>query len=135
MSGARAAFERKLNGPMVPQACARDRMVLSVVINFSSKVYSKSLLKGSPLSCTSLEEVISCPEVWRPIFCKSKKDLYLDPEVWRPIFWKVKRIYILFQKYGGRYLKKYCSLIYFVVSVGIAIYTIVKYVPFIIKAT
>ena len=24
-------------------------------INFSSKVYSKSLLKGSPLSCTSLE--------------------------------------------------------------------------------
>ena len=37
-------------------------------INFSSKVYSKSLLKGSPLSCTSREEVISCPEVWRPIF-------------------------------------------------------------------
>ena len=27
MSGARAAFERKLNGPMVPQAGARDRMV------------------------------------------------------------------------------------------------------------
>ena len=24
-------------------------------INFSSEVYSKSLLKGSPLSCTSLE--------------------------------------------------------------------------------
>ena len=54
MSGARAAFERKLNGPMVPQAGARDRMVQSVVINFSSKVYSKSLLKGSPLLCTSL---------------------------------------------------------------------------------
>ena len=33
---------------------ARDRMVQAVVINFSSKVYSKSLLKGSPLSCTSL---------------------------------------------------------------------------------
>ena len=31
---------------MVPQAGARDRMVQSVVINFSSKVYSKSLLKG-----------------------------------------------------------------------------------------
>ena len=42
-------------------------------INFLSKVYSKSLLKGSPLSCTSLEEVISCQEVWRPIFCKSKE--------------------------------------------------------------
>ena len=27
MSGARAAFERKLNGPMVPQMGARDRMV------------------------------------------------------------------------------------------------------------
>ena len=27
MSGARAAFERKLNGPMVPQAGAQDRMV------------------------------------------------------------------------------------------------------------
>ena len=27
MSGARAAFEQKLNGPMVPQAGARDRMV------------------------------------------------------------------------------------------------------------
>ena len=48
---------------MVPQAGARDRMVplphplsmvQSVVINFLSKVYSKSLLKGPPLSCTSL---------------------------------------------------------------------------------
>ena len=29
-------------------------MVQSVVINFSSNVYSKSLLKGSPLLCTSL---------------------------------------------------------------------------------
>ena len=49
------AFEWKLNGPMVPQAGARDRIVQSVVINFSSKVHSKSLLKGSPLLCTSLE--------------------------------------------------------------------------------
>ena len=47
---------------MVPQAKgARDRMenVLEFIINitmetnFSSKVFSKSLLKGSPLSCTS----------------------------------------------------------------------------------
>ena len=49
------AFERKLNGPMVPQVGARERMVQSVVTNFSSKVYSKSLLKGSPLLCTLLE--------------------------------------------------------------------------------
>ena len=41
---------------------------ITMEINFLSKAYSKSLLKGSPLSCTSLEEVISCPEVWRPIF-------------------------------------------------------------------
>ena len=27
MSGAQAAFEQKLNGPMVPQVSARDRMV------------------------------------------------------------------------------------------------------------
>ena len=27
MSGVQAAFEQKLNGPMVPQAGARDRMV------------------------------------------------------------------------------------------------------------
>ena len=63
---------------------------------------------------------------------ESKKDVYLVPEVW-----KVKRIYILFQKYGGRYFEKvlFINLFYFVVSIGIAIYTIVKYVPFIVKAT
>ena len=43
-------------------------MNITMELNFSSKVYSKSLLKGLPLSCTSLEEVISCPEVWRLIF-------------------------------------------------------------------
>ena len=59
---------------------------ITMEISFSIKVYSKSLLKGSPLSCTSLEEVISCPEVWRPIFCKSKENRYLV------------------QKYGDRYV-------------------------------
>ena len=51
---------------MVPQAKlatgTRDRMEnvleyiinITMEINFSSKVYSKSLLKGLPLSCTSL---------------------------------------------------------------------------------
>ena len=66
---------------------------------------------------------------------ESKKDLYLVPKVWRQIFWKVKRIYILSRSMEADSLKKYCSLIYFVVSIGIAIYTIVKYVPFIVKAT
>ena len=42
-------------------------------INFSSKVYSKSLLKGSPLSCTSLEEVISCPEYGGRYFAKVRR--------------------------------------------------------------
>ena len=50
---------------------------------------------------------------------ESKKDLYL---VW---------------KYGGRYFEKvlFIGLFCFVVSIGIAIYTIVKYVPFIVKVT
>ena len=50
---------------------------------------------------------------------ESKKDLYLV------------------QKYGGRYFEKvlFIDLFYFVVSIGIAICTIVKYVPFIVKAT
>ena len=51
MSGAQAAFEQKLNGPMVPEAGAQDRMIQSVVINFSSKVYSKSLLKKGLKKC------------------------------------------------------------------------------------
>ena len=68
---------------------------------------------------------------------ESKKDLYLVPGVWRPIFWKVKRIYILFQKYGGRYFEivLFINLFYFEVSICIAMHTIVKYVPFIIKTT
>ena len=64
-------------------------------INFSGKVYSKSLLKGSPLSCTSLEEVISCPGVWRLIFCKSKENQYLVQKYGGRYFAKVKRIDIL----------------------------------------
>ena len=63
-------------------------MVQSVVINFSSKVYSKSLLKGSPLLCTSLEKVISCSRSIEADILESKKDLYLVPEVWRLIFRK-----------------------------------------------
>ena len=64
-------------------------------INFLSKVYSKSLLKGSPLSCTSLEKVVSCPEVWRLIFCKSKGNQYLLQKYGGRYFAKVKRIDIL----------------------------------------
>ena len=68
---------------------------ITMEINFSSKVYSKSLLKGSPLSCTSLEEVISSLEVWRSIFCKSKENQYLVQKYGGQYFAKVKRIDIL----------------------------------------
>ena len=68
---------------------------ITMEINFSSKVYSKSLLKGSPLSCTSLGEVISCPEVWRPILCKSKENRHLVQKYGGRYFAKVKRIDIL----------------------------------------
>ena len=45
---------------------------------------------------------------------ESKKDLYLVPEVWRKILWKVKRIYILSRSMEADILKKYCTLIYFI---------------------
>ena len=79
---------------------------IAMEINFSSKVYSKSLLKGSPLSCTSLEEVISCPEVWRPIFCKSKENRYLVQKYGSRYFAKVKRIDILSRSMEADILQK-----------------------------
>ena len=55
------------------------RTILLVIfireINFSSNVYSKSLLKGSPLSCTSLEEIISSLIMDTDILEKGKKDI------------------------------------------------------------
>ena len=90
---------------------------IAMEINFSSKVYSKSLLKGSPLSCTSLEEVVSCPVVWRPIFCKSKENQYLV------------------QKYGGQYFEKvlFINLFYFIVPIGITACSIIMDVALVIK--
>ena len=68
---------------------------------------------------------------------ESKKDLYLVLEVWRLIFWKVKRIYILFQKYGGRYFEKvlFINLFYFVVSIGITACSIIMDIALVIKTT
>ena len=68
---------------------------------------------------------------------ESKKDLYLVPEVWRPIFWKVERIYILFQKYGGRYFEKvlFINLFYIVVSIGITACSIIMDIALVIKTT
>ena len=54
-------------------------------INFSSKFYSKSLLKGSPLSCTSLEEVISSPQHGYRYLSKMK-EIYIFSTVWILIF-------------------------------------------------
>ena len=62
-------------------------------INFWSKLYSKRLLKGSPLSCTSLEEVTSSPQYGYR---------YLN---------EMKEIYILSRSVEADILKKYCSLI------------------------
>ena len=42
-------------------------------INFLSKVYPKSLLKRPPLSCTSLEEIISSPHNGTDILVKGRK--------------------------------------------------------------
>ena len=70
-------------------------MVQSVVINFSSKVYSKSLLKRVTfvVYLTLGSYILSrCMEA--DILQKQKGSISC-PEVWRPIFWKVKRIYIL----------------------------------------
>ena len=50
-------------------------------INFSSKVYSKSLLKGSPLSCTPFEEVISSPQYGYRYLSKMK-EIYIFSTVW-----------------------------------------------------
>ena len=85
---------------------------------------------------------------------ESKMDLYLVPEVWRPIFWKVKgsiscsrsmeadileskKIYILFQKCGGRYFEKvlFINLFYFVVSIGITACSIIMDIALVIKTT
>ena len=46
---------------------------ITMEINFSSKVYSKSLLKGSPLSCTSLEEVYLAQKYGGRYFAKVKR--------------------------------------------------------------
>ena len=47
--------------------------VFTKEINFSSNVYSKSLLKGSPLSCALFEEVISSPQFGYRYLSKMKE--------------------------------------------------------------
>ena len=89
-------------------------MVQSVVINFSSKVYSKSLLKGVTfvVYLTLGSYILSrCMEA---DILKSKKDLYLLQKYGGRYFAKVKRIYILSRSMEANILKKYCSLIYFI---------------------
>ena len=45
---------------------------------------------------------------------QKKKDLYLVPELWRPIFLESKKDLYLVQSMEADILKKYCSLIYFI---------------------
>ena len=78
---------------------ARDRMVQSVVINFSSKVYSKSLLQKFTKRVTfvvylSLGSYILSRSMEADIL-ESKKDLYLVQKYGGRYFEKVKRINIL----------------------------------------
>ena len=54
-------------------------------INFLSKVYSRSLLKGSPLSCALFEEVISSPQYGYRYLSKMK-EICIFSTVWIPIF-------------------------------------------------
>ena len=80
-------------------------------INFSSKVYSKSLLKGSRMSCTSLEEVISSPQYgYRYLNKLDERDLHLLHSMDTNLF-------------------------YFVVSIGIATFSIIVNVVLVVKAT
>ena len=75
-----------------------------MVINFSSKVYSKSLLKG-------LVTFVVYLSLGSYILSRSMEADILNADVWRPIFWKVRRIYILsrsmeadmFDKWIGAY--------------------------------
>ena len=54
-------------------------------INFSSKVYSKRLPKGSPLSCALFEEVISSPQ-YGYRYLSNMKEIHIFSTVWIPIF-------------------------------------------------
>ena len=70
-------------------------MVQSVVINFSSKVYSKSLLKGVTFVVyLTLRSYILSRSMEADIL-ESKKDIYLVQIYGGRYFAKVKRIYIL----------------------------------------
>ena len=80
-----------------------------------------------------LEGSISCPELWRLTFRKSKNDLYLVQKYGGRYFEKVGRIYILSRTMEADILKKYCSLIYFIVPIGIATHSIIMNVAFVIK--
>ena len=70
-----------------------------------------------------------------PIFWKVKRIYILFQEYGGRYFAKVKRVYILFQKYGGRYFEKvlFINLFYFVVSIGITACSIIMDVALVIK--
>ena len=76
-------------------------MVQSVVINFSGKVYSKSLLKGVTFVVyLTLGSCILCRCMEADIL-KSKMDIYLVQKYGGRYFAKVKKDLYLVQMYGG----------------------------------
>ena len=84
-------------------------MVQSVVVNFSSKVYSKSLLKGVTfvVHLTLGSYILSrCMEA---DILESKKDIYLVQKYGGRYFAKVKRIYILSRSMEGDMFNKRIS--------------------------
>ena len=61
------------------------RAVVPFIINIMRDLCSKSLLKGSLLSCTSLAEVVSSPQ-YGYRYLNKMKEIYIFSTVWVPIF-------------------------------------------------
>ena len=104
---------------------------ITMEINFSSKVYSKSLLKGSPLSCASLESYLVQKYGGRYFAKVTRIDIlsrYMDANILES-----KRIYILSRSMEADIWRKYCSLIYFVVSIGITTCSIIMDIALVIE--
>ena len=79
---------------------------ITIEINFSSKVYSKNLLKGHLCCVPHLSKSYLVQKYGGRYFAKVKRIDILFQKYGGRYFAKVKRIDILFQKYGGRYFAK-----------------------------
>ena len=103
-------------------------------INFSSKIYYKSLLKKSPLSCTYLSKSYLVRKYGGRYFAKVKRIDILSRSMEGDILESKRDLYLV-QKYGGRYFEKvlFTNLPYFVVPIGITACSIIMDVALVIK--